>query len=164
MKIYEENQFLNNKNVSIDNFGTEGIDDLAPRKWKDIYIVIPSIIKSYLSYEIGINEKMKDTKYHIEHNHKISILGYDVGNSHITFYSDGIEFDCVIYMDKGRPIEFDVDEYENSDEIIERIKDGIKSKLNKVSGVSLKIMVGTRTENDKKYVDYFEIRKCGIDY
>ena len=164
MKIYDENQFLKNKNVSIDNFGTEGSDDLPPRKWKDIYIIIPSIIKSYLSHEIEINEKLKDTKYHITHNDKISILGYDVGKSNITFYSNGIEFDIIIYMDEGRPIEFDVDEYENSNEILEKIKNGIKSKLNKVSNVDLKIHVGTRKENGKRYVDTFEIVKCSIEY
>ena len=56
------------------------------------------------------------------------------------------------------------DELENSVKILEKIKNGIKSKLNKVSNVGLKIHVGTRTENGKRYVDTFEIVKCSIEY
>ena len=166
MKIYEENQFLNNKNVSINNFGTEGIDDPAPRKWKDIYIIIPSIIKKYLSYELKLHEELVNTGNtdNVEHSHKTNILGYSVTDGICGFNRDFIIFSCSIKMNSGRLIEFDEDEYDNDDTIIEKIENTIKSMLNKVSRVRIRVNVNYYTENGKKYIKFFNINECQIFY
>ena len=146
MKIYDENQFLTNKNVSIDNFGTEGIDDLEPRKYEDVYTIIPSILKKWLLADIKYREEMLSkgvTKYTAKRD-PISILGYKcVGNTSIG--PDHIDFSFNINLE-SRPFKFDDDDFK-SDKLNKKIRDNFQSLINKESSIFLNL---TGIHDDKK--------------
>ena len=136
MKIYDENQFLKNKNVPIDNFGMEGIDDPEPRKWEDVYTVIPSILKKWLLADIKYREEMisKGVTEYTADRDPISILGYKcVGVTSIG--PDRIDFSFKINLE-SRPFKFDNDDF-ISNKLNKKIRDNFKSLINKESGIYL---------------------------
>lgn len=136
MQIYENNQFLNNKNVTIDNFGTEGVDDPPPRKYEEIYTIIPSILKKWLLADIKYREEMisKGVTEYTADRDPISILGYKcVGDTSIG--PDSIDFSFKINLE-SRPFKFDDDDFK-SDKLNKKIRDNFQSLINKESSIFL---------------------------